>query len=112
MVAGNHPDHVKAEIAVGMNPGMNDTENFHTNYVCIIGKHDESNLVRSDGNILNTAHNELYHNFFGLSDDETLEVGTLYGSFEEGTARIFTCRTALMPALWSIVSCLRNTWKL
>lgn len=89
MVAGNHPDHVKAEIAVGMNPGMNDTENFHTNYVCIIGKHDESNLVRSDGNILNTAHNELYHNFFGLSDDETLEVGTLYGSFEEGTARIF-----------------------
>ena len=38
---------------------------------------------------MNTAHNELYHNFFGLSDDETLEVGTLYGSFEEGTARIF-----------------------
>lgn len=89
MVAGNHPDHVKAEIAVGMNPGMNDTENFHTNYICIIGEHDESNLVRSDGDVLNTAHNELYHNFFGLADDEVLEVGKMYGSFEEGTARIF-----------------------
>lgn len=89
MVAGNHPDNVKAEIAVGMNPGMNDTENFKTNYICIIGEHDESNLVRSNGDILNTAHNELYHKFFGLAEEEVLEIGKQYGSFADGTARIF-----------------------
>lgn len=90
MIAQNHPGNIKIVIPVGMNPGMNDTVSpFLTNYACIIGSTDESNLVRSDGDILNMAHNEQYHDFFALADDEVLEVNKVYGSFEDGTGRAF-----------------------
>ncbi len=90
MIAQNHPENIKIVIPVGMNPGMNDTVSpFLTNYACIIGSTDESNLVRSDGDILNMAHNEQYHDFFGLAEDEVLEVDRVYGSFEDGTGRAF-----------------------
>ena len=90
MIAQNHPENIKIVIPIGMNPGMNDTKSpFLTNYACIIGSTDESNLVRSNGDILNMAHNEQYHDFFALADDEVLEVNKVYGSFEDGTGRAF-----------------------
>lgn len=90
MIAQNHPENIKIVIPIGMNPGMNDTKSpFLTNYACIIGSTDESNLVRSNGDILNMAHNEQYHDFFALANDEVLEVNKVYGSFEDGTGRAF-----------------------
>ena len=90
MIAQNHPENIKIVIPVGMNPGMNDTTSpFLTNYACIIGETDESNLVRSNGDIINMAHNEQYHDFFALADDEVLEVNKVYGSFADGTGRAF-----------------------
>lgn len=89
MVAQNHPENVKITIPVGMNPGMNDTSSFGTNYACIIGNKDESNLVRSDGNIINMANSSPYHELFQIPEDEIIEVNKVYGSFEDGTARIF-----------------------
>ena len=89
MVAQNHPENIKVEIPVGMNPGMNDTSYFGTNYACIIGSKDESNLVRCNGNIVNMANSAPYHALFQIPDDETIEVNKVYGSFEDGTARVF-----------------------
>lgn len=89
MVAQNHPDNVKLEIPVGMNPGMNDVSYFGTNYVCIIGEHDESSLVRVNGDIHNFATNPQYLTLFGMSEGESIEFNKVYGSYEEGTVRAF-----------------------
>ena len=89
MVAQNHPENVKVEIPVGMNPGMNDTSFFGTNYVCIIGEDDESSLVRVDGDIHNFASNPKYLELFGMQEGDAIEFNTVYGSFTEGTARAF-----------------------
>lgn len=89
MVAQNHPDNVKLVIPVGMNPGMNDTSNFGTNYVCIIGEDDESSLVRVNGDIHNFATDAKYLELFGMGEGETIEFNKVYGNFADGTARAF-----------------------
>lgn len=89
MIAQNHPDNVRLEVALGMNPGMNDVEVFDTNYACIIGEDDESSLVRCGGNILNMMTDAKYLQLFGLSEGESIVPGQLYGDFEAGTGRVF-----------------------
>lgn len=86
MVAQNHPENVRLEIAVGMNPAMNDTSHFDTNYVCLMGIYDESNLVRSDKNVLNLLKGDPFKQLFGM---DSIEANTLYGSYEDRTARAF-----------------------
>lgn len=89
MIAQNHPENIRLEVALGMNPGMNDVEVFETNYACIIGDNDESSLVRCGGDIMNLMTNEKYLTLFGLSEGEAVVPGQLYGDFAAGTGRVF-----------------------
>lgn len=83
-VATERPDIVKLVISNGMD-ARGDT--LPTNWAYVVGKYDASNLSHCDGNLDNMVSSERYLTLFGT--DRIVEEGKLYGSWEDGTGRIY-----------------------
>lgn len=89
-VAQNHQDEVKLQFNVGMNNYGTPDLGYGFNFALIIGTSDESALVRTTNH---STMDDIYQNadlknMFGLSEDERLEVGTVYGDFANETGRV------------------------
>lgn len=86
-MAQRYDDHIKLVVQLGMNIRSAD-DMPETNFAYVIGKYDGSALARCPNNtVLDMVDNDAYRTLFGTN--ETIEPGKLYGSWEDGTARIF-----------------------
>ena len=88
-LAQAHPDNIALNIMVGWRPTGNDMSiPFRTNYALILGTHDESNLRTSNNDLMTAVNHESVLKTFGLPEGSTIEIGKLYGSWEDKTGRL------------------------
>lgn len=80
----NHSDAVKLVISVGMDAKGSE---LNTNYAYILGRFDSSALKIFHGDVRNAVDTDSYRQLFGTTED--IVVGKEYGSWEDGTGRIY-----------------------
>ena len=80
----NHSDVVKLVISVGMDAKGSE---LNTNYAYILGRFDSSALKIFHGDVRNAVDTDSYRQLFGTTED--IVVGKEYGSWEDGTGRIY-----------------------